>query len=55
MKKNVCICVHTSHFAVQQKLTQHCISTTFQFKFFNLKNQIKLTPHNLSQLPPGEK
>ena len=55
MKKSIHICIYTNHFAVQQKLTQQCKSTTFQFKFFNLKNQIKLNPHNLSQLPPGEK
>ena len=33
MKKNVCVCVcvlcvYLNHFAVHQKLTQHCKSTT---------------------------
>ena len=31
-KKRMSICVWLSHFAVQQKLTQHCPSTTLQFK-----------------------
>ena len=30
IKKNVC--VQPSHFAAQQKSTQHCKSTIFQFK-----------------------
>ena len=35
IKKRMSIYVQLSHFAVQQKLTQHCKSTTLQFK----KNQ----------------
>ena len=38
-KKNVHIYVPLIHFAVQQKLTQHCKSTILQFKKILIKNK----------------
>ena len=56
-KKNVCVCVYTYiyiyvqliHFAVQQKLTQHCKSTIFKI----LKNILKRIFENSYLLPCG--
>ena len=32
LKKNMCVCVKLSHFAVQQRLVQHCTSILLQLK-----------------------
>ena len=41
MKKKISLCVELSHFAIYQKLTQHCKSTVLQLKK-NLKRDTLL-------------
>ena len=43
MRKRMCIYVRLGHYAEEQKLTQHCKSTTQQLK----KRKIKLMPEIL--------
>ena len=43
-KKGICVYVQLIHFAVQQKLTQHCKATILQKKLIE-KNKTKNEPH----------